>query len=114
MRPVIRLLAATCVACGSIAHAQQPTPKQAEVRPAERPFLVAPYLQLGHTSDASAIELMWHAEDADGAWSVEVQSGADQGWKGAGAVSSTRVAVEGLPPHRVYRARLASLEPGGT
>jgi hypothetical protein len=112
MRTVLRLIATSCLLCGSIADAQQTAPKKAEIKPAERPFLVAPYLQLGDRAEASAIELMWHAEDADGAWTVEYQTAANQGWKGAGAVASKRVAPVGSPPHRVYRARLTGLESG--
>ncbi len=70
----------------AIVLAQDAAPKQTEVRaPRERsdrspkdganaiagPFLVKPYLQLGHNPAAGKIVLMWHAADVDVLWTVE-------------------------------------------
>ncbi|MDR3635822.1 MAG: metallophosphoesterase family protein [Isosphaeraceae bacterium] len=80
----------------------------------EGPFVVKPYLQLGHTPAPDKLALLWHAPDADTAWSVEYRIGADGAWKKADAPRASRVAVTGIAPHRVYRAALSGLEPGGT
>jgi 3',5'-cyclic AMP phosphodiesterase CpdA len=79
-------------------------------------FLVKPYLQLGGAPAADRLALLWHADDAEADWAVEYQSGAGQGqaWRTAEAPSVTRVAVPTVAPHRVYRATLKGLEPGGT
>ena len=80
----------------------------------DRPFLVKPYLQIGPTPGPGILRLLWHAPDADADWTVEHRAvGADGPWTKAEAPSSRRVAVAGVEPHRVYRASLNGLEPGG-
>ena len=44
--------------------------------------------------------------DVDADWSVEYRAGDDAAWKKAEAPTIRRVAVAGVPPHRVYRAAL--------
>ena len=80
------------------------------------PFVVKPYLQLGDapTSTSGDLALLWHADDSDADWAVEYRPGPDLAWKSAEAPSSTRIAVGGIAPHRVYRAALKGLPPGGT
>jgi acid phosphatase type 7 len=89
-------------------------PPQAASKESDGAFLVKPYLQIGRTPAPGTLQLVWHASDVDGDWSVEHTTGTDRPWKKAEAPSSVRVAVAGIEPHRVYRAGLADLEPGGT
>ncbi len=80
---------------------------------AQSPFLVKPYLQLGDAPEPAArerLDLLWQAEDHDGAWSVEVQG--PKGWIPQAAPTYRRMAAPPLPPHRIYRATLADLPPG--
>jgi acid phosphatase type 7 len=77
------------------------------------PFLVKPYLQLGHTQAADKLVLMWHAPDVDALWTVEVRPGTDRPWQSvAKAPSARRVAVPSIEPHRVYHLGLTGLELG--
>ena len=76
------------------------------------PFLVKPYLQLGHEPAVGKLVLMWHAADADAAWSVAYRPGPGTRWEAAKAPAAHRVAVGGIEPHRVYHAALTGLEPG--
>ena len=76
------------------------------------PFLVKPYLQLGHAPAAGKLVLMWHAADADADWAVEYRPGPGTRWQAAKAPAARRVAVGGIEPHRVYHAPLTGLEAG--
>jgi acid phosphatase type 7 len=76
------------------------------------PFLVKPYLQLGHTQAAGKLVLMWHTADVDAAWTVEYRPGSGRRWETGKAPSAARVAVAGVEPHRVYHLSLTGLEPG--
>jgi hypothetical protein len=76
-------------------------------------FIAKPYLQIGRTPAAGTLQLLWHAPDTDADWSVEHRAGADGPWKKAEAPGLRRVAVAGIEPHRVYRAAVTGLEPGG-
>ena len=54
------------------ASAKTPKAKAKPKRKApEGPFLVKPYLQLGHTQAPGKLVLLWHAPDADAAWAAE-------------------------------------------
>ena len=97
---------------------QNPTPALAAppevaAKEPDGAFIVKPYLQLGRTTAPGMLQLVWHASDVDGDWSVEYTTGQNRPWKKASAPSSVRVAVAGVEPHRVYRAALTELEPGG-
>ncbi len=81
-------------------------------RAPDGPFLVKPYLQLGHAPAAGKLVLMWHAADADDDWSVEYQPGPGTRWQAAKEPTARRVAVSHIEPHRVYHAALTGLEPG--
>ena len=76
------------------------------------PFLATPYLQLGDTPTADSLALLWHADDVDADWSVDVQSPIDAPWRPAGPPASRPVRLEGVERHRVYRATLAGLAAG--
>ena len=80
---------------------------------AQDPFLVKPYLQLGDAPRAAAkerLELLWHAEDQDGTWAVDVRAG--KGWKAQATPSFRRLAAPPLPAHRIYRVTLTNLPQG--
>jgi hypothetical protein len=96
-------------------RAQEPAArKEKPARKApEGPFLVKPYLQLGHTQAAGKLVLMWHAADVDTPWTVELRTRPDAPWQAtAKAPSAHRVAVPTIDPHRVYRVPLTGLEAG--
>jgi acid phosphatase type 7 len=115
MKSRLRLLAALGSLAFVAALMVAPAAGATAAEPTESPFLVKPYLQLGDpVSDAAfgGYALLWHAADADGAWTVEYQSGAAT-WTRVATAVATRVAVKGVPPHRVYRAALVPpLVPG--
>ena len=107
---------ASCVTLIAVTGAlsQDETKKSAklESEAAAGPFLVKPYLQLGHTQAPRQLVLVWHANDSDSAWAVEYRPGAGRRWQAGPAPSLSRVAVAGTEPHRVFHAALAGLEPG--
>jgi hypothetical protein len=79
------------------------------------PFLVKPYLQLGHKPEPGKVVVVWHAPDLDAVWTVEVRTGPDRAWQSVSkAPSARRVAVPTIEPHRVYHIGLTGLEPGQT
>jgi acid phosphatase type 7 len=83
---------------------------------ADGPFVVKPYVQLGDRptpATAEGMSILWHAADEDADWTVEVK-GISGDWAKVVEVGMKRVAVEGLPPHRVYRADANGLAPGET
>lgn len=80
---------------------------------AEAPFLVAPYLQLGDAPAPAArerLDLLWHAEDRDALWAVEV--GGPKGWIVQEAPVHRRLEAAPLSAHRIYRVTLRSLPAG--
>lgn len=77
-------------------------------------FVVKPYLQLGAAPAPGTLALLWHAADADAAWSVEFRLGPDRRWQKAEPLASRPVVVAGIAPHRIYRASLTGLQPGET
>ena len=85
---------------------------KAKVPAPEGPFLVKPYLQLGHTQAPGKLVLMWHAADADADWTVEYRPGPGTRGRPPRPLGASRVAVAGIEPHRVYHAPLTGLEPG--
>ena len=79
-------------------------------------FLVKPYLQLGDVPPgvvATDLRVLWQAEDQEADWTVESRPGVEGPWLAAQALAMRRVAVAGIEPHRVYRAILKGLSPGG-
>ena len=76
------------------------------------PFLATPYLQLGEDPKADNLALLWHADDRDADWSVEVQSPLGAAWKPADAPTSRRIILDDVERHRVYRAIMPGLVPG--
>jgi hypothetical protein len=98
------------------AQSQTAGPASQAVRASNGPFLVKPYLQLGDNptqASANTLELLWHTEDVDANWSVECRAQPDQRWRECRPPATCRVAVVGIPPHRIYHAALKGLVPGG-
>lgn len=80
---------------------------------AQDAFLVKPYLQLGDAPKAAAkerLDLLWHTEDRDAAWTVEVKG--PRGWVAQAAPAYRRLDAPPLPAHRIYRVTLRNLTPG--
>lgn len=119
MKPTRSLaLTGLLLACVTPASAQDSAVKAvAGSKAPGGPFLVKPYLQLGHVPAPGKIVLLWHAVDSgDSAdWSVEVRPGPGTRFgPTARPPAATRVAVPSIEPHRVYHTALTGLEPGGT
>jgi len=79
-------------------------------------FVVKPYLQLGEPADSrkvDGLDVVWHAADVDADWKLEYRPADDPSWRPADEPKGRRIAVVGETPHRVYRARLRDLSPGG-
>ncbi len=102
-----RLLFLACAALIAACHGSR----------AAADFIVAPYLQLGDLPRASQEEgmsVLWHATDADRPWGARYRAtGSGAEWLQAADLTYTRVDVAGIEPHRVYRATLTRLAPGG-
>lgn len=103
------LLACSLFATGLIGS----SPRIATAKSPDGAFLVKPYLQLGDAPSSGSLSLLWQADDDPADWSVEYRPGAARPWQSAAAPGSNRVAVSGVKPHRVYRAALTGLAPGG-
>lgn len=113
------LLAATAGAL-SLEHLAQAAAPEAVARngmsglDGTSPFLVKPYVQLGDAPgllEDEQVVVLWHAPDRDESWSVEFRSKGATSWTAANA-KSTRIAVTGIPPHRVFETVLRPLAPG--
>ena len=79
-------------------------------------FLVRPYLQLGDdptAARAGALRVLWQAEDLETGLGAGIPAAARR-TPGARPMRRRwrRVAVRGVPPHRVYRAMLTGLDAG--
>lgn len=57
------------------------------------------------------LEVLWHTADQEANWKVE-QREPGGNWRESAAPGSTRIAVDSIPPHRVWKAKLADLTPG--
>ncbi len=97
---------------GALSQDAANKPAKVEAGVATGPFLVKPYLQIGHAPAARQVVLVWQTNDTNNAWTVEYRPGAGSRWRPAPTPSSTRVAVPGIEPHRIYQAALSGLEPG--
>jgi len=88
---------------------------QADTSSCDPPFVVKPYLQLGNAARLSRPErcvLMWHTEDLQDDFSVEVKLAKAESWSTVKSIDRQRVEVEGLKPHYVYRASISGLPCG--
>lgn len=86
----------------------------ARSKEADAVFLAKPYLQIGRTPGPGKLQVLWHASDSEARWSVSYRAAAGDAWRDAEAPEVRVVAVAGIEPHRVLRASLTGLEPGGT
>jgi acid phosphatase type 7 len=77
-------------------------------------FMAKPYLQIGHNPSPTSLQLLWHTTDAEAVWAVEHQLDAKSSWTKTPTPTSTRVAVAGVDPHRVYQAALTGLKSNST
>ncbi len=113
-----RLRTASCLCLILIAsmelRAQEATKKPTDVehRVAASPFLVKPYLQLGHSPADRQVVVVWHTVDADSQWVVDYRPGTGRRWQAAPTATFDRVAVPGVAPHRIHHVALTGLEPG--
>ena len=76
------------------------------------PFLATPYLQLGAVAPPDALTVVWHADDVDADWRVEVQAPVGSAWRAGGKPESRSVVLENVEPQRVYWSVLSRLVPG--
>jgi acid phosphatase type 7 len=79
-------------------------------------FVVKPYIQFGDPPNPrqnDALNVVWHTADVDADWKVEYRTADDQPWRVTDEPRSRRIAVVGETPHRVHRAVLRGLTPGG-
>jgi len=103
------LVSYSALVCAQEAAREEP---QAGPKAPEGPFLVKPYLQIGHSPAAGSLILLWHAGDADSQWEVEYRSGTDRAWRKARAASADPIAVTGVDRHWICRAVLTGLDKG--
>lgn len=79
------------------------------------PFVVKPYIQLGNAPRLLQREQMvvtWHTADEEAEWNVEYRKDRESTWQPTKPPSWDVVAVETVPPHRVYRGGINNLVPG--
>ena len=109
------------VGCGRTSDAI-PGSAASAAQQAAPPFLVKPYLQWGDSptwESGSGIQLLWQDEDVEAGWTVEYRPGATAAspsgaeWEKADPPVMRRIAVQGVPPHRLYRVSLKGLVRGG-
>ena len=92
-----------------------PTLSHATPKNQDDGFLVKPYLQLGDSPQirqAEQMVVMWQTAAVDAEWGVDWRSVDAGEWTASAAPKSTNVVVEGIEPHRVFRATLTGLTPG--
>lgn len=76
-------------------------------------FLTDPYLQLGPSAtDRGSIAIVWHTEDTDAGWSVQVRGKSDSKWRDVAPPVYRTVHVRDIPAHRVWTASIEKLKPG--
>src|SRR5262245_32750723 len=67
-------------------------------------FIVKPYLQIGAAPAAGSLQLLWHAANSEGDWSVEFRTATDEHWKNVEGLTSRTVTARSIEPHRVFSA----------
>ncbi len=70
-------------------------------------FEVAPYLQPGENPDGTAPVLLWQTSDVAAEWSIALRTTGETSWV-ASPATFHRIAVDGVPPFRLYRAPIAA------
>jgi hypothetical protein len=83
-------------------------------------FVVDPYLQLGDAptiTSTATMQVLWQAKDDDddnkAGWSVDYRPEGATTWRHSDRPSMRRIAVGQVEPHRIYKATLTGLRPGG-
>ncbi|MGC8641380.1 MAG: purple acid phosphatase family protein [Isosphaeraceae bacterium] len=101
-------------------HAAEPVATEAKVpvwkAANASPFLVEPYLQWGDSPDANhghSLEVVWQTDDFGAEWDVQYGFDRQKPWLKADPLAMRRIVVPSIPPHRLYRAHLPNLQPGG-
>jgi predicted phosphodiesterase len=79
---------------------------------AQEIFVTKPYLQIGHNPSAQSLQLLWHAADNEAGWAVEYTNENNHTFIKSESISFTKVAVAGIPAHRVYHASMNGLVSG--
>jgi hypothetical protein len=72
-------------------------------------FIANPYLQVGYSPSANALQLLWITTDTDAEWKVEYKKGKNAAWQKVGEIVFKKIAVANIPAHRVYQSTLADL-----
>lgn len=75
-------------------------------------FIANPYLQVGYSPSANALQLLWITPDTDAEWKVEYRKGKDAAWQKSGEVAFKKIIVSNTPAHRVYQSALGDLVSG--
>jgi acid phosphatase type 7 len=81
---------------------------------AQEVFIAKPYLQIGHNPSPTTMQLLWHSADDNSVWTVEMQGDKNASWVKTAQPKFTKVAVQGIAPHKVYNASFTSLKTGST
>jgi hypothetical protein len=56
-------------------------------------FIANPYLQVGYSPAANALQLLWITDDTDADWKVEYKKGKDAAWEKTGETGFKKIAV---------------------
>jgi 3',5'-cyclic AMP phosphodiesterase CpdA len=116
MRSFLTKTTVLTLVTAAILVSQQPRKSGISHGASVRPFIVEPYLQLGATfgsEGAETMTIMWHAPDADANWTVKLTSPGRSWGVDEDRLSFRRIALPAVNPHRVYRAEVRGLTPGG-
>jgi 3',5'-cyclic AMP phosphodiesterase CpdA len=77
-------------------------------------LIVKPYLQLGKTSSAQSIQLLWHTTVSNDVWLAEYKNSDETNWRKAEAQTFSSIEIKNIVPFKVYSARFTSIKPGTT
>ncbi len=69
-------------------------------------FVAKPYVQLGQSPPnrfgRQSLSIAWQTSDEDAAWALEIRQDAGKDWVKMSTPTMRRIAVGGVPPHRMY------------
>ncbi|GGD79506.1 hypothetical protein GCM10011514_49350 [Emticicia aquatilis] len=75
-------------------------------------FVVEPYLQIGYNPSPESLQVLWHTNNSEANWSVEVKVDENASWIKMPQPLFTKVAVANTPPHYVFHASMNGLKAG--